>query len=269
MTRRRAGLAALVVPALLALSACNAGSQIVVHPDGSGTFSTVMTVEGAAAGDALYQSVAKAEADSTVPLTVTHYTSGTESGAKIAVPFRSLTDLTALGTSLGSSTGLAGVAVTKAASGWTFVAHSDEGLVRPPGSAAGAPGGSIDGSQMAGLVHMSVAVELPGAPGRTNASTATRTATTTRFVWNLAVGRAATDLKAATTFVGDQRSVTLATELTALKTPTAPAVSAASAHKDGATSRASIAVAVAAVLLAAAFGLLFLRRRRARVRPGT
>jgi hypothetical protein len=262
MTRRRAALAALAIPALLALSACDAGSQIVVRPDGSGTFSTVLTVAGSAAGDALYQSVAKAEAQSTVPLTVSQYSSGTESGAKISVPFRSLPDLTALGTSLGSSTGLAGVAVTKAASGWTFVAHSDEGLVRPPGSAPGAPGGSIDASPMAGLVHMSVAVELPGAPGKTNASTATRSATTTRFVWTLAAGRAATDLRAATTFVGDQRSAALATELTALKTSsTAPPAAVRKSHDRSGISGAGIAIAAAAVLLAVAFGLLWRRRR--------
>lgn len=256
--RRRFTLVGLVILAILGLCACNAGSQIVVHPDGSGTFSTVLTVPGSA-GDALYQSVLKAEAGSKVPLVVSRYSSGSESGAKISAPFKSLSDLTALGNNLGSSTGLAGVAVARAASGWTFVARSDGGLVRPPGAATGSPGGAIDGSQLAGLVHMSVSVELPGAPGKTNANTVTHTAATSTFVWNLAVGRAASALSAATVFVGGQGSITLATALTPLK---AAAAAPASKSSGGLGGGAIGGIGVVLVLVAA--GIIFVMVARSR-----
>jgi hypothetical protein len=61
-----------------------------------------------------------------VPLTVSRYTGGAESGAKISVPVKSLTDLTAPGNSLGQSTELAGIAVARAESGWTFAATRTE-----------------------------------------------------------------------------------------------------------------------------------------------
>jgi hypothetical protein len=96
----------------------------------------------------------------------------------------------------------------------------------------------------------------------------TAAATTTRFAWNLAAGRTATDLSATTTFVGNQRSVALATTLTTLKSSTAasPApVSASGKHDDG-VSRIGLSVAVVAVLLAGVGGLMLLRRRRARDR---
>ena len=269
--RRRFALLSLGIVAVLALCACNAGSQIVVQPDGSGTFSTVLTVEGTA-GDALYQSVQKAESSSTVPLTVTRYTSGAESGAKISAPFRSLNDLTAIGKNLGSSAGLAGVAVAKAKSGWTFVAHSTDGLVRPSGAATGSTGGVIDGAQLAGVVHMSVSVALPGAPGKTNADTVTHTATTTTFVWKLAAGRTAEDLAAATTFVGNQKSVALSTALTSLKssaaagaTPAAGPVSAAAASGSGHGMIAGAGIGVAVLIIAGAIILLLVRSRRSRL----
>lgn len=267
--RRRFRFAVIGVLALLALCACNAGSQIVVHPDGSGTFSTVLSVQGSA-GEALYKSVLKAEARSKVPLKVSRYSNGSESGAQISAPFKSLNDLTALGNNLGSSTGLAGVVVTRASSGWTFVARSDGGLVRPPGSATGSTGGGIDGSQLAGLISMSVSVELPGAPGKTNADTVTHTATTSRFVWNLTAGRPAADLSAATTFVGNQRSVTLATALTALKNARAGggAVSAAGPESSpgGVHGRAVLGIGVGGLVLLAggAGGLILIRARRSR-----
>lgn len=268
--RRRFRLVVLGVLTLLVLCACNTGSQIVVHPDGSGTFSTVLTVQGTA-GEALYQSVVKAEARGKVPLKVTRYANGSESGAQIAAPFKSLNDLSALGKNLGSSTGLAGVAVARNSSGWTFVASSDGGLVRPPGSATGSTGGPIDGSQLAGLIHMSVSVELPGAPGRTNADAVTSTATMSRFVWNLTAGRTAADLSAATTFVGNQRSVALATALSPLKSVRSGgggAVSAAGPESSsgGLHSGAVLGIGIGGVLVlaAGAGAVMVIRARRSR-----
>lgn len=275
-SRRLLGFLTLGIVALLALSACNAGSEIVVRPDGSGTFSTLVTVEGSG-GDALYQSVLKAESQNKVPLSVSRYAAGGESGARISAPFRSLNDLTALGNNLGSSTGLAGVAVARHDSGWTFSAHSNESLMPAAGgtatgsTVAGSTGGAIDGAQLTGLIQLSVSVELPGAPGHSNADTVTHTADSTTFVWKMGVGRAATDLTAATTFVGKQGSVQLATALTPLKAAGSPARASASSGR-GLGGGAITGIGAGVVLLlvgGAVVVVLVLRSRRPRSRAGS
>ncbi|RNL81097.1 hypothetical protein [Nocardioides marmorisolisilvae] len=251
---RRLLVGAVLLPLGALLVGCQAGSDIVVQPDGSGTYSTIVTVDGPA-GDALYTSAVKAAEKSGVPLKVAHYTSGTESGAKITCAFRSLDDLAAMATKLsGADTGLGGVKVSRGEDGWTFVATPDGGLNRPAGSTeTGSTGGDIDAGKLGGLIHMSVQVELPGSPGVTNATAVTNTATTSTFRWNLEVGREASDLQAATHFVGDQGSVELATDLTPL---------GSHAGDDGGwPTWAWVALAVGLLVLLA-LALLVLKRRR-------
>lgn len=248
----------LVIAALLlfALAACRTGTEIVVHTDGSGTYSTIVTADGTA-GNHVYDAVVRAARKSGVPLTVSRYSSGAESGAKLSCTFRSLDDLVAMSKKLGAASGaqLGGVRIGRSDTGWTFSAAVHGGLVGTPGAIeTGAPGGTIDPTQLAALVHISVAVTLPGAPGVNNATSVTHTSTSTRFTWALAVGHTAGTLQAATTFVGNQGSIPLATALT-------PLGEHAGDSSSGVSSWVWVGVGTAVVVMVAAL-ILFLRRRQ-------
>lgn len=253
---KRLVVAALGPLVLLALAACQAGTEVVVHPDGSGTYSTIITADGAA-GDAVYNAVVRAADKSGVPLTVSHYSGGGESGAKLTCTFRSLDDLAAMSKKLGAASGsqLGGIRIRRNAVGWRFTAAAQGGFGGTPGAVeTGAPGGNIDPTALAALVHLSVAVTLPGAPGVNNATSVTHTSTATRFSWSLDVGHTPGTLEAATTFVGNQGSVPLATELTPLGTHPASSSSGLSSWV--------WYVVGAAVLVALATMIMFLRRRK-------
>jgi hypothetical protein len=261
--RRRLTRAAVGLVAVLVLAGCNLASHIVVRPDGSGTYSVVVTVEDGTgdAGQALYASVKASAAKSKVPLPVERYSAGKESGAKISYAFRSLADLKAEAARLAAvGSGLGGVDITRDGTGWHFSASSAEGLVRPPGSAAGSPGGIIDPSQLGGLITLSVIVELPGSPAESNATAVTHGTTTSTFTWALPVGREATPLEASTAFVGRQASVQLATDLTPVAT---------SSGHSGLGGRGVALILVAAAVVAAGVGLLIDRRGRLRSAAGS
>jgi len=86
---RRLAAFGVLLPLFAFLVGCAAGSDIVVTEDGSGTYSTIVAVEGPA-GDKLYDAAVKAAEKSGVPLEVARYKSGLESGAKITCTFQSL-----------------------------------------------------------------------------------------------------------------------------------------------------------------------------------
>jgi hypothetical protein len=243
------------------IAGCHVASHLVVQPDGSGTYSVTLTVADGTdhPGDALYRAVAAGAAKSDVPLPVERYSDGNESGAKISYAFRSLADLRAESDRLAATgRGLGGIAISRGDTGWQFSAESAEGLVRDPGSKySGAPGGVIDATQLAGLIHLAVVVELPGLPAANNANAVTHTETTSQFTWTLEVGREATALQASTSFVGDQANVPLATGLTPVR-----AVSNGSSGGSG-----LIIGLVAAVTVAVAAAGVFLFRRRQWVTP--
>ena len=264
---RRLKLAGAAAAVLILLAGCNMASKVVVQPDGSGTYSVIMSLPDAPSnpGHTLYESVLKGSAKSDVPLTVTPYASNNNSGAMTTFHFRSLADLNAESQRLeASGNGTLGVNITRDTSGWHFSALSAQTLVAPPaasgiGSAAsGSPGGAISGSALSSLLTISVVVQLPGAPGQNNAQALTHTATASTFTWALAPGEAATGLQASTTFVGNQGSVPLSADLTAARShaaaaPTGPA-KGADGFEYGLIGGTAVVVAGGAVLL--------VRRRR-------
>lgn len=261
MIRRRALLAVLAV-AIFAATACDVASQIVVHPDGSGSYAIVITVPNGPGdpGGALYRTAKAAVAHSTVPLAVAPYSAGGQDGARLSFTFRSLADLraeTARLSSLGN--GLGGVTVTRDGSGWHFAATSSSGPVAPPGQAPkGSTGGPINGSAIAQAMNIAVVLELPGLPGENNASAVTHGATTTTFNWALPVGRPAMALQASTTFVAGQATTRLASALTPVSHG---ARSAGSASGPG-TTGSMVVVLGAVALLAGGGGAVTIRRRR-------
>jgi len=143
----------------------------------------------------------------------------------------------------------------------SFSAHSDSGLVRPSGVSSGSTGGSTHGAQLAALVHMSVSIELPGAPGHTNADVVTHTKDSTKYVWNMDVGRAASDLTAQTVFVHGQGSVQLVTALTPLKSDAVSPVSASAKSSHGIGAGPLVGIGAGVVVLLAA-GVILIRSCR-------
>lgn len=210
----------LLLAAVLTLASCNISTHVKVNPDGSGSYTVVLAAPKGASdtSNAIYKALQDAAAKSSVPLTVTRYKSAKDEGAQASLQFKSLKDLEAESAELGKAGGgLADVKVFRDTKGWHFAADSAEGLVKPPGEKkTGTFGGKIDASQLAGMVHISIVVELPGAPGTNNATAVTHTDSSSSFTWDLKVGRVASALQAATTFVGDQASVAPATGLSAL-----------------------------------------------------
>jgi hypothetical protein len=216
---RRLKLAAAGLIMLVGLAGCTIASKVVVRPNGSGTYSVVMSVPNGSGnpGAALYGALQKAAANSNVPLQVTKYAAGGESGGEATFAFKSLADLDAESARLASSAGGLGVIIHRDGAGWHFSASSAQGLIAPPGaSSKGVTGGPIDGSALAAIARISVLVQMPGAPGENNATAVTHTATATTFTWALSTARTASGLQASTTFVGNQGSVKLTDGITAV-----------------------------------------------------
>jgi hypothetical protein len=244
------------------LSGCNIASRVVVNPDGSGTYSVILTVPNGTGnpGGALESAMKKAMAKSDVPLVVTPYAAGGESGAKATLSFQSLADFNAESAAIASTPGGLGITVARATSGWTFNANSAQGLVSPPGTASsGSTGGVIDGSALGSIAHLSVVVQLPGSPAENNATAVTHSATSSTFTWALTVGRASNGLQASTTFVGGQAAVKLASGLTAIRHTSAGAPVAV-VGSNGTSSFVPIGGG-AVLVVAFGAGLILLRRR--------
>jgi hypothetical protein len=267
MSRRRK-LAAAGVAVLILMTGCNLASRVVVEPDGSGTYSVILTVPDAPSnpGHALYESVLKGSAKSDVPLKVIPYSTAGNSGAMTTFHFLSLADLNAESQRLASSGGGGiGVDINRDATGWHFSASSAQTLLAPPagGTAAGAtgsPGGPISASALNSLLSISVVVQLPGAPSQNNAKNVTHSPSTSTFTWTLAPGQVSTTLQAATTFVGNQGNVKLSSAMTAAH---AHAATAAVPPTHGSSHSELYGITAAALVLLAA-GALVLSRRSVR-----
>ena len=245
----------LVAAVVLALAGCNVGTHVVVHPDGSGTYSTVLTVANGPdnAGEKLFQAVKAAAAKSDVPLPVERYSEGGEDGAKISYEFRSLDDLKAEADRLAKvGSGLGGIQIARGDAGWQFSAASSEGLAQAAGAA---DNGAFNPAQLGQVIHLSVVVELPGAPAANNATTVSHTDETSAFTWKLDVGSGTNKLDASTAFVGDQGDVELATALT----PVASGAGAGSSSSNAPLLVGGVVIALAAL----GGGALVTRRRRA------
>ena len=257
---RRLGTALLVLAVAVVLTGCDIASKVVVHPDGSGTYSVVLTVPNGTGdpGHALLAAMQKAATKSRVPLRVTPVTLGGESGAMTTFTFQSLADLDSESAVLASGGGL-NVAITRDATGWHFTTASATTLIRPPpGTTQQSTGGPISGAALAAIANISIVVQLPGLPGENNASSVTHSGSTSTFTWVLAPGRTNAGLQASTTFVGNQASVKLASGMTpiAKTTPT-------SASTAGVSGTAMALIIGGAVVVVALVALLLSRRRKA------
>jgi hypothetical protein len=260
MRRIRTALIALVVAVVL--TGCNIASKVVVHPDGSGTYSVTLTVPNGSGnpGQALLTAMQSAATKNRVPLHVSPVSGGGESGAKATFTFQSLSDLNSESAVLASSGGL-GVVITRDAKGWHFTTASASGLIRPPGGTSPQnTGGPISGEAIAAIANISINVQLPGLPGVNNASRVDHSASSSTFTWALAPGKTNTGLQASTNFVGNQASVKLASGMTPIAPRTPAAVSAA-----GVSGSAMALIIGGAVVAMALVALVVSRRRRPNV----
>jgi hypothetical protein len=227
---RRVVAAAAALMLLVILTGCNIASKVVVNPDGSGTYSVILTVPSGKAAGAVLSALQNAATKSRVPLQVTPVSLGGESGAKATFTFQSLRDLNAESAVVASSGDGLGVTIHRDATGWHFSAASATGLTSSPNaSAQGSTGGPISGAALTSIATIAVMVQLPGTPAENNATRVTHSSTTTTFSWNLQVGRTNAGLQASTSFVGNQANVQLSSALT----PIAPAGSSASGAGSG------------------------------------
>ncbi len=251
---------AALLAALVLLAGCNLAAKVVVQPDGSGSYSVIMTVPNAPSnpGGALFTAVRKGAATSNVPLTVTAYSANGSSGAKMTFHFLSLADLTAESHRLAASgQGGIGVTVDRDAHGWNFSASTASSLIKPPGSSG--PASNALGSVLNAQITIALVVQLPGAPAENNAKSVTHTATTSTFTWALSSSQTGTGLQASTTYVGNQANVKLATGLTHVAS-----ASKATASSGGSGWSAGMIALVAggAVIVLGAGAYLVVRRRR-------
>jgi hypothetical protein len=253
---RRLRLAAIALVATALLTACNIVTHVVVHPDGSGTYALVLTAPASAtgnAGPAIVAGLKKATAASDVPLQVKPISVGGESGAEASFVFRSLPDLKAESARLASAGGgLNAVTVDRTSTGWHFTSATVPGLKVPP-VGQGSTGGSIDAVPLTGIVHVSIVVTLPGAPGVNNATAVTHDASTSTFDWTVTVGQAVANLQASTTLVGNQGAVKLASALTP--------VHSAAVHHASSHGWIVVLVVILLVLLLGVAAVVLLRRR--------
>jgi hypothetical protein len=252
---------------LFLLAGCNVASRIVVQPDGSGSYSVILTLPNAKSnpGKALYTAMSEGAAKANIPLQVTPYSAGGSSGAKTTFNFRSLADLNAESKRLAASgNGAIGVTINRDTTGWHFAATTANSLVTPPGSASpgsptgGSTGGPISSDQLGSLICIFITVQLPGVPAETNATAVIHTATTSTFNWALAPGQSATALQASTTFVGSQGSVKLASALTLVS----PTNSASGTGGTGSSTGTLLYAGIGVVVIVAAGGVFILMRRR-------
>lgn len=259
--RRRLVFGAGALVAVVLLTGCNLSSKIVVQPNGAGTYSVVMTVPDGPShpGQALYQAVQQGAAHSVIPVSVTPYTAGGSSGVRTTFNFKSLADLNAESRALATGGGGAiGVTLTRDSSGWHFGA-STQSLLTPPSSLhAGETGGAISATSLTSSLSVQVVVQLPGAPGHSNAKTVTHSSSSSTFTWNMGPGQAGGVLQASTTFVGNQSSVALSSARTHLVSQSARATVS---HGAGSSGGLVLVVVLVAVVACLALGGLYLRRR--------
>jgi hypothetical protein len=264
MRRVVAAAAALVL--LVVLTGCNIASKVVVNPNGSGTYSVILTVPSGKAAGAVVSALQNAATKSRVPLQVTPISLGGESGAKATFTFQSLRDLNAESAVVASSGDGLGVTIHRDATGWHFSAASATGLTSSAnGSAQGSTGGPITGAALAAVATIAVMVQLPGTPAENNATRVTHSSTTTTFSWNLQVGRMNAGLQASTSFVGNQANVQLSSALT----PIAPAGQRASGGSSGMTAGTMALLAGGAIVVCLGLGtaVVMTRRRKGGVDP--
>lgn len=261
MIRRIASIA-VALAVLLVLTGCNLAAKVIVQPDGSGYYTVIMTVPKAASdpGLAVYRALQQGAAKSNVPLTVTRYTAGNDSGAAMSFHFLSLADLNAESHRLAAAhAGGIGVTIKRNGSGWHFTASVSQSIISAPPSGSGYTGGIIDASQLNSLVSIDLIVQLPGAPGENNAKSVTHSASSSTFTWSLSTTQAGTVVQASTTYVGNQSHVKLATAFT----PVATSGGGSGSSGWSAGTMALVAAGGAVVVLGAGALVVVTRRRRA------
>lgn len=250
--KRRLSLAVAAVVGLAVLTGCNIGAKVVVNPNGSGTYSVILTTPKSTTGttNALYVSMQRAASKSAVPLTVARTSQGGEQGASSTFTFKSLADLKAESAAVAKQTGGLGVTIVRTHSGWSFSAAPAP--TAATSNAGGDTGGPISASALEGLATVSVEVQLPGRPAETNANGVTRHGDTSTFTWRATSSTHGLTLQASTTFLGHQGTVALATDLTSIHKP---------GSGSGGGSGLVVTVIVVAVLVVG-LGLLIVVRRR-------
>ena len=102
---------------LVVLTGCNIASKVVVNPNGSGTYSVILTVPSGKAAGAVLSALQNAATKSRVPLQVTPVSLGGESGAKATFTFQSLRDLNAESAVVASSGDGLGVTIHRDSDG--------------------------------------------------------------------------------------------------------------------------------------------------------
>lgn len=259
---RRVALTIAALGTLVVLAGCNLGATVVVHPDGSGSYTVVMSVPDAPSnpGRAIYTALQRASTQADIPLTVTRYSSAGSSGAAMTFHFLSLADLNAETHRLAAS-GKGGIAVTvnRDATGWHFSASTSNSLITSAG-ANGAPGSPALGNLVNQVINIDLIAQLPGAPAENNAKSVTHTATSSTFTWVLSSSQTGTGMQASTTYVGNQANVKLATALTPVASASHSGGGSSSAWSGGMI--ALVAGGAVIVLGAAALGIVLLSRRR-------
>jgi hypothetical protein len=264
--RKRFLRVVLGLAVLLVLTGCNLAAKVVVQPNGSGSYSVIMTVPNAPSdpGQALYNAISKGTAKSDFPLSVTPYSSGANSGAEITFHFLSLADLNAESHRLAAEgKGAIGVTINRDTRGWHFSASTPQSLIAPSdtlgtGLGSGSTGGLINTSQLNALVTIDLVVQMPGSPGVNNAKTVAHTATMSTFTWVLSSSQPGSGLQASTTYVGHQANVKLATALT----PVASGANSNAAGGSGMSGGTTALVVAGAVVVAAGAAALVLAARR-------
>jgi hypothetical protein len=257
--KRLKWVGALLV-ALVLLTGCNLAAKVVVQPDGSGSYSVIMTVPNAASspGQAIVSALRKGAAKSKIPLSVAAYSGNGSSGAKLTFHFLSLADLDAESHRLAASgQGGIGVTVDRDAHGWNFTGSTANSLITP--AASSGAGNSAFAKTINSQITIALVVQLPGAPAENNAKNVTHSATTSTFTWSLSSTQSGTDLQASTTYVGNQANVKLATALTHVASASSSTGSGGSGWSAGMVAL----VAGGAVIVLAAGAYLVVRRRRA------
>jgi hypothetical protein len=246
--------------ALVVLSGCNLAAKVVVQPDGSGSYSVIMTVPNAASkpGQAILAALRKGAAKSKIPLSVAAYSANGSSGAKLTFHFLSLADLDAESHRLAASgQGGIGVTVDRDDHGWNFTASTANSLITPAGTSGA--GNSAFAKTINSQINIALVVQLPGAPAENNAKSVTHSATASTFSWSLSSTQTGTELQASTTYVGNQANVKLATALTHV----ASASSSTGSGGSGWSSGMVALVAGGAVIVLGGGAYLLVRRRRA------
>jgi hypothetical protein len=249
---------------LLVLTGCNLAAKVVVQPDGSGYYSVIMTVPKAPSnpGQVLYRAVQQGATKSNIPLKVTPYSAGNNSGAMLTFHFLSLADLTAESHRLAAQhVGGIGVTINRDSTGWHFSAGTSGTILAPSGQGAGFTGGPINASELSSLLTIDLIVQLPGSPAENNAKMVTHTATSSTFTWILSSTQVGTTVQASTTFVGHQANVKLASALTAVHNPSS------SGGGGGLSGGSMVLIVGGAVVLAAAVGTAVALGRRRKGTP--